>query len=229
MAALVAERAPVEGDGPPGVCPETDGPASAGRTPGDRSSGEPTSGADAGDGAVRIERVGVFRRGGDYWEVGFGGELASVRHGKGMADLARLLAAPGQEVHCLDLVGGVDEHDTGEVVDAAARRAYEQRVRDLQAEIDEADATHDRGRAERARVEMDALVDQLTAALGLGGRARRAGGAAERARSTVTQRIRATIRRLDAADPRLARHLQVSVRTGVFCSYAPDEPVRWDV
>ena len=223
VTALVAERAPTEG-GVLGVDPGTDGPPS-----GDGASGEPRPGAVSGDAAVRVERVGVFRRGGDYWEVGFGGELAAVRHGKGMADLARLLAAPGQEVHCLDLIGGVDEDDTGEVVDAAARRAYEQRVRDLQAEIDEADATHDRGRAERARVEMDAVVDQLTTALGLGGRARRAGGAAERARSTVTQRIRATIRRIDPVDPRLARHLQVSVRTGVFCAYAPDEPVRWDV
>ncbi|HEX5947260.1 MAG TPA: hypothetical protein VFY82_13320, partial [Acidimicrobiales bacterium] len=223
VTALVAERAPTEG-GALGVDPGTDSPPS-----GDGASGEPRPGAVSGDGAVRVERVGVFRRGGDYWEVGFGGELAAVRHGKGMADLARLLASPGQEVHCLDLVGGVDEQDTGEVVDAAARRAYEQRVRDLQAEIDEADATHDRGRAERARVEMDAVVDQLTAALGLGGRARRAGGAAERARSTVTQRIRSTIRRIEPVDPRLARHLQVSVRTGVFCAYAPDEPVRWDV
>lgn len=224
VTALVAERAPTQDGRPPGVDSASGGPASR-----DGASKEPRPGAVSGDAAVRVERVGVFRRGGDYWEVGFGGELAAVRHGKGMADLARLLAAPGQEVHCLDLVGGVDEDDTGEVVDAAARRAYEQRVRDLQAEIDEADATHDRGRAERARVEMDAVVDQLTAALGLGGRARRAGGAAERARSTVTQRIRSTIRRIDPVDPRLARHLQVSVRTGVFCAYAPDEPVRWDV
>lgn len=203
--------------------------AGAGPGPGGPGSGEPTSHGASGNGEVQVGRVGVFRRGGDYWEVGFGGELTAVRHGKGMADIARLLGTPGQEVHCLDLAGGVDEHDTGEVLDAAARQAYEQRVRDLQAEIDDADAAHDRGRAERARVEMDAVVDHLAAALGLGGRARRAGGAAERARSTVTQRIRSTIRRLDAVDPRLARHLQVSVRTGVFCVYAPDEPVRWDV
>ena len=73
------------------------------------------------------------------------------------------------------------------------------------------------------------LVDELTAALGLGGRSRRGAGAAERARSTVTQRIRATIRRLDDVHPRLARHLDASIHTGTYCSYAPEEPVDWSL
>ena len=169
----------------------------------------------------------VFRPTGDHWEVGYGDEVVTVRATKGMADLARLLAVPSREVHCLELIGGDHEGDTGEVIDAAARHAYEQRIRDLQAELDEADADHDRGRSERAQIEMDALVDQLTTALGLGGRTRRTGGAAERARSTVTQRIRASIRRIDTVHPRLGRHLHASVRTGTFCAYEPEEPVRW--
>jgi predicted ATPase len=176
------------------------------------------------------ERAGVFRRAGDHWEIGFDGDLTTVRATKGMDDLATLLRADGREVHCLELVGaGVHEGDVGEVLDAAARRAYEQRVRDLQGEIDEADANNDRARAERARLELDALVDQLTAALGLGGRARTPGGAAERARSAVTQRVRATIRRIETVEPRLGRHLQASVRTGTYCSYRPEEPVRWQL
>jgi hypothetical protein len=145
-----------------------------------------------------------------------------------MADIARLLATPDREVHCLELIGaGVEQGDTGEVVDAAARRAYEQRVRDLQQEVDDAAAHHDSARAERARAELDALVDHLVAALGLGGRSRRAGGAAERARSTVTQRIRASVRRIDAVHPRLSRHLRSSLRTGAYCCYAPESPTRW--
>jgi predicted ATPase len=196
-------------------------PAPGGHARGDRAEGR----RGAGDGGPG----GVFRRVGDHWEVDFGGERATVRHGKGMADLARLLAAPGRELHCLDLIGGLGESDTGEVIDADARRAYEQRIRELQAELDEADAAHDRARSERASTELDALVDQLTAALGLGGQARRPGGATERARSAVTQRIRATMRRIEAVHPRLGRHLRASVRTGVYCAYAPEEPVRWTV
>ena len=76
-------------------------------------------------------------------------------------------------------------------VDQQASERVRQRIRDLQEDIDAAEADHDYSRADRARLEMDALVDHLTAALGLGGRARRCrGGSAERARSAVTQRIR---------------------------------------
>ena len=80
-----------------------------------------------------------------------------------MDDLAVLLSQPGREVHCLELAGaGALETDTGEVIDARARREYEARIRDLQDDIDEADADHDLARAERARAELDALVDHLT-------------------------------------------------------------------
>src|SRR4029079_18788164 len=102
---------------------------------------------------------------------------------------------PGVWVHASSVAAaGVAEPATGEVIDATARRRYEERVRELQAEIDDADAAHDVGRSERARIELDALVDHLTAALGLGGTARQAGGTAGRARSAVTHRIRASIR-----------------------------------
>lgn len=181
-----------------------------------------------GPAALVDERVGVFRRAGEYWEVGFAGATATIRATKGMADLGTLLGAAGREVHCLELIGaGVEEGGTGEVLDATARRAYEDRVRALQAELDDAEADHDRGRAERARAELDAVVDQLVAGLGLGGRSRSSGGAAERARSAVTQRIRATIKRIGEVHPALGRHLQASIRTGTFCSYEPEHPVRW--
>jgi predicted ATPase len=176
------------------------------------------------------DRTGVFRRAGDHWEIGLDGDVTTARATKGMDDLATLLQADGREVHCLELIGAVvQQGDTGEVLDATARRAYEERVRELQREIDEADADNDSGRAERARVELDDLVDQLAAALGLGGRTRTPGGSAERARSAVTQRVRTTIRRIETVAPRLGRHLNASIRTGTFCSYRPEEPVRWQL
>jgi hypothetical protein len=171
----------------------------------------------------------VFTLAGDLWEVVFAGRTATVRSSKGMADLGRLLASPGREIHCLELVGATtDESSTGAVIDATARRQYEERIRELQAEIDEADAAHDHARAERAQVEFDAIVDHLTSALGLGGRVRDAAGSTvERARSTVTQRLRTTIKRLASAHPELGRHLAASVRTGIYCSYQPEHPTGW--
>ncbi len=51
--------------------------------------------------------------------------------------------------------------------------------------------------------------------------------AAERARSAVTQRLRATIRRIGDAHPQLARHLERSIATGTFCCYQPEHAIRW--
>jgi hypothetical protein len=171
-----------------------------------------------------------FSEHGDYWAVTFAGRTIHAKSSKGMADLRRLLSSPGREIHSLELTGaGVEQSSTGEVLDQTARRQYEQRVRELQADIDAAEADNDYVRAERARIELDTLVDQLAAALGLGGRSRRGAGTAERARSAVTQRIRSTIRRLGAAHPELGRHLQASITTGTYCTYRPEHPVDWQL
>src|SRR5688572_31291461 len=53
-----------------------------------------------------------------------------------------------------------------------ARREIQGRARELQREIDEADAWHDLGRAERAREELDRIVEVLSGAFGQRGRSR---------------------------------------------------------
>lgn len=167
---------------------------------------------------------------GPVWEVSYRGRVVTVRASKGLLDLAVLLASPGREHHCLDLTGaGAQEASTGEVIDAAARRAYETRIRDLQEEVDDAELAHDLARAERAQAELDALVDHLTAAIGHGGRTRRASGTAERARTAVTQRLRSTMRQLADIHPELGRHLLASVTTGLYCHYTPPDDTTWHV
>lgn len=175
-----------------------------------------------------VDASNVWRREGEVFVVAFDGRSAQLRASKGLADIGRLLAAPGTEVHCLDLMGAVvEDRSSGEVLDARARREYEERVRELQAEIDAAEADHDLHRAERAHAELDAIVDHLSVALGLGGRSRRHTDGVERARSAVTQRIRSTIRRLHAVHPALAAHLEASVQTGTYCRYRPERPTTW--
>ena len=167
---------------------------------------------------------------GATWAVTFAGSTCRVRHGKGVRDLAVLLARPGQDVHCLELVGGADVGSAaGPVIDQQARRAYERRIRELQSEIDEAREGNDPVRAERAEDELDALVQQLSGAFGLSGRSRATGSAAERARSAVGWRIRAALRQVAEAHPALGRHLQNAVRTGTWCSYRPETAVTWEV
>jgi hypothetical protein len=114
-----------------------------------------------------------------------------------------------------------------EVLDARARAAYRDRLRALEDEL--AEAATDLGRAQRLRDEREFLLRELSAALGLGGRPRRLGDDADRARKAVTMRLREAIARLDGPLPGLAEHLRTAVRTGRECCYAPDGPVSWRV
>lgn len=170
----------------------------------------------------------VFRRAGTFWTLEFEGSSVQLTDQKGFHDLAKLLAQPGREIHCLELASRPDESpEPDRVLDDRARREIQTRVRELQSEIDEADARNDCGRAEQAREELDRIVDVLSGALGLRGRSRALGSAAERARSAVTWRIRSTIRKIAASHPRLGRHLENTVRTGTFCAYLPETPTEW--
>jgi non-specific serine/threonine protein kinase len=70
----------------------------------------------------------------------------------------------------------------------------------------------------------------LARSTGLGGRDRLAASAAERARISVTKALKASIRRIEGESPTLGKHLKASVRTGVYCCYAPeDSTVRWEL
>ena len=175
----------------------------------------------------------VFRRDGDVWVVGYQGREVHVRDVKGMTELGRLLAQPGREFHVLDLAsddateGAVERSDTGDVIDSSAREAYRRRLEDLEVEIDDAVLGGDLGREEHAMAERDALVEQLTQAYGLGGRARRGNDPIERVRSTVTKRIHSAVARIGKENPALALHLTNSIRTGRYCSYLPEHPVAW--
>jgi hypothetical protein len=79
----------------------------------------------------------------------------------------------------------------------------------------------DERRAEQARLEREALLRELTAAAGLGGRARRLGDNTERARKTVSSRIRDTINRIQRHHPDLGLHLDHTITTGTWCCYTP--------
>jgi hypothetical protein len=173
----------------------------------------------------------VFRRDGDLWLLGFDGRTVRVPDAKGLHDLATLLAAPGTPVHVSRLLapaavpfGGGDP-----VLDDRARAAYKARLVDLEEDIDRASADNDPERAAQARAEREFLVAELAAATGLGNRTRRLGDANDKARKTVTARIRYTIGRIRRVHPALAAHLDAHVHTGVECEYRPVGPVRWQL
>jgi non-specific serine/threonine protein kinase len=83
----------------------------------------------------------------------------------------------------------------------------------------------------KLEAEVDAITDELERAVGLGGRDRQMDSPAERARVSVTKAIKVAIRTIRRECPPLAEHLEASIRTGRFCSYAPpgQEPPSWDL
>ena len=165
---------------------------------------------------------------GELCEIDFDGREVSVRISKGVADIVRLIQADGRELHCTELADvAVEQSSTGEVIDATAKREYEDRVRELQAEIEEAEARNDVARSYRLQVEFDAIIDHLAASLGHGHRTRKAVDDTERARSAVTHRVRSAIRQLTKVHIVLGRHFEHSINTGVYCSYRPENPARW--
>jgi tetratricopeptide (TPR) repeat protein len=182
----------------------------------------------------------VFHQQGDYWSVSFEGHAVAVRDLKGLHYLARLLADPGREFHVLDLVGlGGDavastavttdpklptstRSDAGPLLDSRAKSAYRRRLAEIEEDLDDAWLTRDNGRAAQAEAERDFLIRELSRAVGLGGRDRRAGSASERARVSVTRAIRHALSRIRQHHPPLGEHLDRAIRTGTYCVYLPD-------
>jgi tetratricopeptide (TPR) repeat protein len=187
-----------------------------------------------------------FGHEGDYWSVAFDGRTTRVRDAKGMRYLARLLTQPGREIHALDLV--IEEQraapahdrdlapgalltlsrDAGEVLDRRAKEAYRRRLAEIEHDLDEARQCGDAYRTEQAMAERSFLARELARAVGLGGRDRRLGSNAERARASVTLAMRRAIGRIRAAHPALGAHLERTIRTGTFCVYLPDPRVPAD-
>lgn len=170
------------------------------------------------------DRPPALRHLGDTWEVSYAGRLTHLPDLKGLHDLATLIANPGHPVHAAQLLTGAEPAPMASgdpVLDAAAKAAFRRRLRQLDEDIDCSTERGDSDRAELARIEREALLHELKAAAGLHGRDRRLGDATERARKTVSSRIRDTIGRIRRHQPQLADHLQATVSTGIWCCYEP--------
>jgi hypothetical protein len=173
----------------------------------------------------------VFRREGEVWTIAYGGEIFRLRDLKGLGYIASLLASPGRQLHVIELVGaatglpadsraGLSEHDlvTSRAADAdpllddQAKAEYARRIAELEDELEQARDWWDNERAIRLQDELDILTQEL-------------------ARISVTKAIRTAIRLIEKQCPALAAHLEASLQTGRFCSYATPgaAPPRWSL
>jgi hypothetical protein len=105
----------------------------------------------------------------------------------------------------------------------------DRRLAEIDDDIEQAQASGDTERAAQAGLERHLLVQELSRAVGLGGRSRRAGSVSERARAGATRAIRQAIARIGEHHPQLGEHLDRSIRTGTYCSGLPDPrtPTLW--
>lgn len=150
---------------------------------------------------------------------------------KGIHYLRRLLAAPGQPVHVFDLLGVGMVEPGIPALDEEAKAVYRRRLAEVDADIAEAERDNDLARATLAERDRGYLVQELSRAVGLGGRTRRIGGTVERARTSVTRTLRYALGRVADELPDLGEHLNRSISTGVECSYSPDplHPIHWQL
>ena len=187
------------------------------------------------DGGEFASAGNVFRFDGLVWTLAFADRTTTIPDAKGLRDLHTLLSRAGTEVPATTLLNPTDtalaqaESRLGAdpLLDDIAKRSYRRRLAELDDDIETALDHGDDAKAAELDRERDALIAQLTEAAGLAGRSRRLGDVTERARKTVTARIKDSLRRLDGRHPELAQHLRTSVSTGTVCRYEPESEVRW--
>ena len=157
------------------------------------------------------------------------GGIAGDRDDDETSQLARGMPRSDDDLERAGIhLGGLG--DAGEMLDDQAKVAYRRRLSELRDELDEAKELGNVARAERAEEEIDALTRELSRAVGLGGRNRKAASASERARQSVTKTIKGVLERIAESDAALGEILSRCIKTGTFCSYQPDPdfPIEWE-
>jgi tetratricopeptide (TPR) repeat protein len=193
----------------------------------------------------------IFSLNGEFWTIGYSGHTFPLKTSKGLTYIHRLLQQPGQECHSLDLLSGSDSGyiaesanlerfstdstlsigtlgDSGEMLDGKAKQDYRRRLLELRQELEDARELGNDERASRIESEIDFLAREISRAVGLGGRDRRAGSAAERARVNISRAIKSALEKISEYDSKLGEWLDRSIRTGSFCSFEEHEPlIKW--
>jgi hypothetical protein len=124
-------------------------------------------------------------------------------------------------------MGNVVNERGEKLFDAKAKKQYEKKIVELQADIREAEQGSDFSRLEKLQDEYDKLIEYLSQSLGIKGRVRETNNPVEKARSAVTWRIRSAIARIESCHPQLGAHLSNAIKTGSFCSYQPEKDLKW--
>ncbi|MCL6266078.1 tetratricopeptide repeat protein [Flagellimonas myxillae] len=170
-----------------------------------------------------------FIQNGELWELEYSNESVVMKDAKGLHDIVRLLERPEEQIHCTDLMGSVLEAEGTALADGRAVQDYKAKIQSLQEELLDAEEMGLTSKVVQLREEYETLIDHLSQVTGLSNKIRKSGSSLEKARSAVTWRIRSAIKKMEKAHPKLAKHLSNSIKTGTYCSYAPEAPHYWNL
>lgn len=162
----------------------------------------------------------IFSSEADHWMLVFEGRTCRLKDAKGLHYIAALLHEPHRPMHVGELERSEDRETAP--VDAVSR----DQLRNLCAELDEAERFNDIGNADRLRAAIEELSHTLARELGLDSSPSKQ---ADLLRLRVTKAIKAAVRKISTQHPALGHHLDSTIRTGSFCTYVPDptKPIRW--
>lgn len=176
-----------------------------------------------------MQSKNLFHQKGDFWHISFEGKSVQIADLKGLQDLEKVLVQPHSPIHCTALMGAALS-ERGEVVfDEKAKSNFQRRILELQQDLAEAEEFNNSIRMAELQDEYDQLLSHLSRSVGLGHKTRKIASGTEKARTAVTWRIRHAIKKIAEVHPKLAKHLEISVKTGLFCSYSPENEITWMV
>jgi hypothetical protein len=187
-----------------------------------------------------------FIRRGDVWSITYENSTCQFRHERGLEYIARLLQRNGEFITAVELqlsqhpnltstaegLGSEIQMSRGHLYqdrsDPKALQQYQKRAEELVHEIAHAREQRNENRVETLLDELEAIQNHIKADKGLGGRRRRFTDEAQAARSSVTNAINRTFKRIRNQMPSLADHLEAKIRTGTEMIYSGDG-TRWQV
>ena len=192
----------------------------------------------------------VIERCGDGWRIEAFGERGHFQDLRGLRYIAKLLQKPNAAIPVELLVRDesamparnatvdcgeldADGHSVQPIADKEALEAYQRRLKELDADIAEAEREGCAAEAEELQREREALVDTIKEACGLGGKQRAFGSDGDKLRSRVAMALKRSYEKMRGAQPamtRTAEHLELSIECedGAFL-YRAASPPNWRI
>jgi hypothetical protein len=179
--------------------------------------------------------VYVFRYEGELWDLGFADQRVMIRDSVGLRYIAELLRAPRKEIEALALAPRPADGEILQIISGAIEAVDPQTIQQVQCALDEKrshlSSLHDsknwavKGELEEQIRKLEEYIKKAQRSQRV---ARRAGGSVERARLAVTNAIQRALAKIRAVHPKMADHLEQSIRTGSVLIYLPQELPDWE-